>query len=116
MLKMIRQIANYLVRHNIFISLCVTSMVLTTYLFNRLGYAITSYTLFIFFSSFIIYNFHNITYLIDYSSVKNIFSTAAKLNFSLERKIFLLISGAGAFITFMLLPLLLKLFLLPVIL
>ncbi len=108
------KIVHNLVSRHFFIALCAVCMVWATLLLNNLVVGYSPYTFFLFGATFLIYNFHSDSFLLDYSSVKAWMNSVQLLNRSSFDIILYLLGICITLVFFFELSIRLKILLIPV--
>ncbi len=85
---------------NFFIACCATVMVFATFIINDLPVKLTPYSVFLFSSTFLVYNFHYLSFNIDFSSIKALVNSVFKVQIRTSLKVFLPISIGVSIIFF----------------
>ena len=85
---------------NFFIACCALCMVLNTLLINNLPVSLSPYTIFLVFSSFLVYYLHDLSFKLDFSSTKQFFYSVTKLQLKTSLKIILTLSLGFSLIFF----------------
>jgi 4-hydroxybenzoate polyprenyltransferase len=75
-------------------------MVFTTFLMNGVPIHLSPFSVFIFFSTYLLYNFHRISFKINYSGIHNIIKSFIEVGLSSFEKITLIISVIAMLISF----------------
>jgi 4-hydroxybenzoate polyprenyltransferase len=89
MSEFLKRIVNAFVFGNFFIAFCAAGMTLTTLLMNGLALKFTPFTLFISLATYQLYNFHRISFKLDYSSWERIKISVKKIVLKPYEKFFL---------------------------
>lgn len=77
---------------NYFIALCATGMVFTTFLMTGIPIHLTPFTVLITLGTFLLYNFHKLSFNLDYSGSKSLVTSVRQLKFKSSEKIAFLIA------------------------
>ena len=85
---------------NFFIACCAAALVLATFIINDLPVKLTTYSVFLFSSTFLVYNFHYLSFKIVFSTPKALINSALKIQMKTSLKIFLPISIGVSVILF----------------
>jgi len=96
-----REIFDDFIFEHFLIAICAAGMVLTTYILNDIPVSLNPLTLFMMFSTFLVYNFHSISFKIDFTSWKSFLDSFAKIKLTTSLKIFLPIALLGTIINFL---------------
>jgi 4-hydroxybenzoate polyprenyltransferase len=91
-MSLLRKLFNGFVFGNFFISLCTLSMIFTTFLMNDLPLRLTPFTLFLTFSTYMLYNFHRVSFRLNYSSSGDFLKSILSERLPVIEKIFWIIS------------------------
>ena len=108
-----RALIETIVFGNFFIALCSLAMLWSTLLMNDLPLSITPLTVFIFFSTYLLYNFHRISFKLNYSSFTELILSFRNITLKKSELWFYAISLCGLLITFFYLHNNLYIFLFP---
>ena len=85
---------------NFFIACCAAALVFATFIINDLSVKLTTYAVFLFSSTFLVYNFHYLSFKIDFSSTKALINSVLKVQIKTSLKVFLPISIGVSIILF----------------
>lgn len=78
---------------NYFIALCATGMVFTTFLMTGTTIHVTPFTILITLATFLLYNFHKLSFNLDYSGGKKLIASSKRLSFKSSEKISFVVAG-----------------------
>jgi 4-hydroxybenzoate polyprenyltransferase len=98
MLTTLKRLFSNFIFGNFFIAFCAAGMVLTTFLMNSMPLRITPFTVFITLATFLLYNFHRISFKLDYSGWEELKTSIRKVEINQKEKFFFLAAAIGIII------------------
>jgi 4-hydroxybenzoate polyprenyltransferase len=97
MIVTLKRLFNDFVFGNFFIALCSAAMIWTTFLLNGIPVKVTPFTVFLSIATYLLYNFHRISYRIDFSGLRKFFLSLNKIHFTRNEKLFYVFSFVAMF-------------------
>lgn len=92
------KILNSFVIDNFFIAICSIGMVFSTFLLNNIPLTLSPFIVFLALSTYLLYNFHRISFYLDFSRWRKFFDSMMKVNLGIAEKLFFIISISGILI------------------